>query len=320
MARLFLTGGSGFIGGEITQAALTAGHEVAIFDIAAPHFEAHHALWMKGDVRDADALGQAMRAFMPNNLVHLASDTDVRITQLSEFTTTLRGTANVLAIARALPGLAKFVHISTQFTVRPGLAPSSEEHLEPYTVYGEAKAETERMVRKADLSVPWLIIRPTIIWGPHHPSFRQNIFKHIAARHYLHPVGGAPIMRAFGYVTNTAHQILSLTLSSEGSGDSHVFYVGDATINYDIWADAFSMGLTGQNARRVPMGLLNIMGRAGDLARKLGLPAPIDSGRAFRMSTSSAIDLAPTLAKTGALSVSFDEGVGRTLAWLGERS
>ena len=124
------------------------------------------------------------------------------------------------------------------------------------------------------------------------------------------------MVRAYGYVTNTAEQILALALSGEGSGERRVFYAGDATIDNDQWADAFALEMTGKRARRVPVWLLNAMGKAGDAMKHLKLPAPIDSGRAFRMSTSSAIDLAPTLAVTGPPRVPFEQGVRETMVWL----
>lgn len=319
MARIFLTGGSGFIGSEIARAAVAEGHEIGNIDLVAPHDPAQRAFWTPGDIRDLPALSRAVEAFRPELLIHLASDTDVQVTALEQFTTTIDGTRNVLAVAAATPGLSRFVHISTQFVVRPGVSPPDEEYLEPYTVYGEAKAETERLVRATGLTIPWLIVRPTIIWGPNHPSFRDNIFRHIASGAYLHPTGREKTMRAFGYVTNTAAQILALALRGGGNSGRRVFYAGDDTIDYDWWADAFSLALAGRRARRIPKSLLALLGRAGDLLKKLGLPAPIDSGRAFRMSTSSAIDLAPTHAVTGPPAVPFDVGVERTLAWLRER-
>ncbi|MCM8732538.1 NAD-dependent epimerase/dehydratase family protein [Hephaestia sp. GCM10023244] len=320
MTRLFLTGGSGFIGGEIANAALEQGHGFALYDLAKPNFTQHMPFWVQGDVRDLETLSRSVEAFRPDAIIHLASDTDVQITRMEEFTTTLCGTQNVIDViqrADALcPNLSKFVHISTQFVVKPGITPESEIKFAPYTVYGEAKAETERMVRAADLPISWLIIRPTIIWGPHHPSFRENIFRHISSRHYLHPSRSEKILRAFGYVENTAQQVLALTLSGEGREGRRVFYVGDDTIDYDIWADAFSVGLTGKPARRIPLWLLSLLGGAGDILKKLGLPAPVDSGRVFRMSTSSAIDLSPTHAITGAPKIPFPLGVRKTIEWL----
>jgi nucleoside-diphosphate-sugar epimerase len=126
-------------------------------------------------------------------------------------------------------------------------------------------------------------------------------------------------MRAYGYVTNTATQIYKLALVDNNRLNRRVFYIGDEAIDYDLWADAFAKGLTGKKARRIPYALLWLLGQAGEFVKKLGLPAPIDSGRVFRMSTSSAIDLSPTLTATGPVPVTFEEGVRETQQWLKEK-
>lgn len=314
--RVFLTGGSGFIGGEVVEILRTKGFGIANYDLAPPHLPGQEPYWIKGDVRDSCKLDQEIAAFDPHYILHLASDTDVSVEAVEAFTTTLDGTANVIAALSRAPKLRRFIHVSTQFVVKPGVQPLEERYLEPYTAYGQAKAETERMLWRANPPAPWLILRPTIIWGPHHPSFAEAIFKHIASRNYLHPVAAEPITRAFGFVRNVAQQMVYFLEMPANASNRHVYYLGDATIDYDIWADSFSQALTGKRARRIPKWLLALMGRAGDLAKRLGIPSPIDSGRAFRMSTSSAIDLTPTHALAGLPQVGFDDGVAETVAWL----
>jgi nucleoside-diphosphate-sugar epimerase len=321
VARIFLTGGSGFIGAEIVRLATAQGHCVQNLDLARPRHDAQAPFWVAGDVRDATRLGALVGAFAPDIVIHLASDTDVQGTRIEQFTSTIAGTRAVLAAVGAAPGVRRFVHISTQFVVRPGVIPQGEAHFEPYTVYGEAKAQSERLVRQADLRCDWLIVRPTIIWGPGHAAFAANIFKYIATRAYLHPAAPAPILRAFGYVTNTAAQILTLALLPDRAAPQRVFYAGDATIDYDRWVDAFSLALTGKAARRIPLWLLHGLAALGDWGKAIGLRAPIDRGRAFRMTTSSAIDLSATLAITGEPEIGFDRAIEATVAWLkGERA
>lgn len=314
--KILLTGGSGFIGSEIVDLALERGYQVRILDIRPPRTPEHLAYWRKVDVRDAATVSEQIAEFAPDRLLHLASDIDVTIRTLAEFKTTIDGTANVLAAAARLPELKRFIHVSTQFVVRPGVEPADERYLEPYTVYGEAKAETEKLVWAAHLGAPWFILRPVIIWGPNHPTFAQQIFRHMGTRRYLHPVGREPINRAFGYVTNVAEQMMTFATMDPALASRHVYYVGDGTIDYDLWADAFSVGLTGKPARRIPVWLLKLMGTAGDAVKAIGLRSPIDSGRAFRMSTASKVDLSPTLEITGPPRIGFDEGVRRTLEWL----
>ncbi|WP_423068390.1 NAD-dependent epimerase/dehydratase family protein [Devosia sp. CN2-171] len=314
--RLLITGGSGFIGAEVVSLALKAGLEVRNLDIAEPRAEQHKPLWRRVDIRDAAAVSAAVAEFDPHRVLHLASDIDVNIRTLEEFKTTINGTSNVLAALPRAQSLKSFVHTSTQFVVKPGVEPTSERHYDPYTIYGEAKALTEQAVWAANLTVPWYILRPTIIWGPYHPSFATQIFRHMRTGRYLHPVSSRPIVRTFGYVTNVAEQMVSFSLLADPDPARHVFYLGDASINYDSWADAFSVGLTGRPAKRIPVFALKTLGMAGDLVKAVGLPSPIDSGRAFRMSTASKIDLKPTFDVVGPPSIDFDAGVGHTLAWL----
>jgi nucleoside-diphosphate-sugar epimerase len=315
--KVLITGGSGFIGSMLTDVALTRGCVLRNLDIRPPEQETHGPFWRKADVRDAALVEREVLDFQPDRVIHLASDIDVSNTKaLSEFKSTVGGTSNLLIAVKKLPLLKKFVHISTQFVVKPGIEPENERFLLPYTSYGEAKAEAEKLIWRAKLNVPWLILRPTIIWGPHHPSFAQQIFKHIARRHYLHPVADQPITRAFGYVANTAEQIMDFAMIDPALTSDHVYYLGDGSIDYDVWADAFSVGLTGKPARRIPVRMLRLLGGVGDLAKRVGLPAPIDSGRAFRMSTSSQIDLSSTHSLVGPPKVPFETGVSETLAWL----
>lgn len=314
--RILLTGGSGFIGSEVVEIALERGFAVCNLDIGPPRTAEHKALWREVDVRDAAAMERELLEFQPDRVLHLASDIDISIQTLSQFKTTIDGTANVLAAIKKLPTLKRFIHTSTQFVVKPGVEPESERFVEPYTVYGEAKAEAEKLVWHANLRVPWFILRPTIVWGPHHPSFAQQIFRYIANGRYLHPVGREPITRAFGYVTNVADQMMGFATIDRSMTSRHVYYLGDDSIDYDIWADAFALGLTGRRAKRIPVGLLRLLGHAGDLAKAVGLNSPIDSGRAFRMSTPSKINLRPTHVLVGTPKVSFDTGVAETLKWL----
>jgi dTDP-L-rhamnose 4-epimerase len=58
MARVLVTGGAGFIGSHIVEAALDAGLDPVVFDLRPPHLAVQHLL---GDVRDARAVERALR-------------------------------------------------------------------------------------------------------------------------------------------------------------------------------------------------------------------------------------------------------------------
>lgn len=60
MARVLITGGTGFIGSRLADHLVRSGDEVTIFDIAAPR-EPHPAVrYVEGDVRDSDAVAAAL--------------------------------------------------------------------------------------------------------------------------------------------------------------------------------------------------------------------------------------------------------------------
>jgi nucleoside-diphosphate-sugar epimerase len=313
--RLLVTGASGFIGSHVVDLALERGYALRNLDLQLPQWTEHRPHWVSVDVRDARAVIANVEEFCPTHVLHMASDVDVSLRTLADYATITEGTRNVLA---AIEGrqLERFVHISTQFVLTPGLAPKDEHDLRPYTVYGAAKAEAERMVWAARLDMPWLILRPTLVWGPGHPSFANAIWKYIANRRYFHPAGQHTV-RCYGYVRNTASQIVSFVDAASLPADKRVYYLGDGDLDYAMWANAFAVPLTGRPTRSAPAGVLRVAALAGDLFGRIGLPSPYDSGRHFRMTTPSPVDLSDTFGVIGRHEmVSFDEGVRSTLEWL----
>jgi len=123
-------------------------------------------------------------------------------------------------------------------------------------------------------------------------------------------------MRSYGYVRNTADQMVSFIDLDTTTNQNRVFYLGDGVIDYDKWVDAFSIGLTGRPARRIPKSALLALGIAGSMARVAGMRLPMDMGRYFRMTTPTDLDLSPTFAAVGHPQVSFEQGVRESLEWL----
>ena len=79
--RVFITGGAGFIGSRLTRALAGRGAAVTIFDSLleqvhglAPQLALEGRL-IKGDVRDKDALFDAVNAHSPDIVIHLAAET-----------------------------------------------------------------------------------------------------------------------------------------------------------------------------------------------------------------------------------------------------
>ncbi|MAW85543.1 MAG: epimerase [Phyllobacteriaceae bacterium] len=121
MARIFITGGAGFIGSRLAR-ALRGEHAVTVYDNYLPQVHAGNeapADWLDGvtivraDVRDADALAEAIAAADPEIVYHLAAETGtgqsfdepVRYNGVN-----IMGTANLIEAVRAhAPNLKRIV-------------------------------------------------------------------------------------------------------------------------------------------------------------------------------------------------------------------
>ena len=108
--KIFVTGGAGFIGSFIVDELVKRGHEVAIFDNLEPQvhltgkmpeYSNPDARWIQGDIRDYDALKQAIADVNPEIIFHKAAAVGVGQSQyqIKKYVdVNTGGTANLLDI------------------------------------------------------------------------------------------------------------------------------------------------------------------------------------------------------------------------------
>ncbi len=164
--RVFITGGAGFLGINLTRYLLSRGHQVVCYDIAPFDYPERAQIHeVRGDIRDADALYAAMEGC--DLVVHTAaalplySPTDI-------MTTDLDGTRNVLTAAHRR-SITRVIHISSTAVYGiPDHHPLFEnDALVGVGPYGQAKVEAEQICvqfRSQGLVVP--ILRPKSFVGP----------------------------------------------------------------------------------------------------------------------------------------------------------
>ena len=313
--RFLITGGSGFIGTHLINALEK--RECALFNIdkQRPKRESHLTYWRPCDILDVATLQDIVGSIEPTHLVHLAARTDTSGRCLSDYSDNTQGTANILNIIRKTPSISRSVITSTQFVHRPGTLPNSDEDFNPYTVYGESKVVCEQMVRQAQLSSAWTIIRPTNIWGPWHPRYPQEFWKILKKGLYLHP-GRRPVMRSYGYVGNVIAQIEKILDAPPEVIDRRVLYVGDKPINLFDWANQFSLALTGKGVRVVPRGLLYPLALIGDVSTRWRINFPITTSRFRSMTQDYLTPMDPTIKLFGEGPYSLEQGIEETVRWL----
>jgi len=316
--RAIVTGGSGFIGTHLVSHLIEQGHQVLNLDKSEPLNPEQNKFHRRADILDAAAVRNEFDAFRPQWLFHLAArtDCDEATTVEAGYAANTTGAANVLAAAAACPSLERALITSSQYVCRPGYQPSDDQDYCPHTVYGWSKVETERATRRAGLKCPWVMVRPTNIWGPWHLRYRRQVWRAIQRGFYLHP-GGKPVIRSYGYVRNVIRQMAGAMEIEVEKINGKVFYVGDAPRDLHDWVNGFSLALRGRPVTVVPRPLLRTLAFAGDLIGKArGREFLLHSSRYRSMITSDQAPMSATFDLLGPSPASLNEAVTETVQWL----
>jgi UDP-glucose 4-epimerase len=149
--KTLVTGGAGFIGSNLVDALVNRGDEVAIVDdistgrrVNLEHALANGAELIELDIRDAQAVADALDRVKPEVVFHLAAQIDVRKSvadPANDSRVNVEGTINVLNAAHA-SGVRRVINTSTGGAIygEGQIIPAPEEHpVAPESPYGLSK-------------------------------------------------------------------------------------------------------------------------------------------------------------------------------------
>jgi nucleoside-diphosphate-sugar epimerase len=187
--RLAITGGTGFVGSHVIDAALAAGHEVrALTRSDQPPRE--RLTWISGSLDDRDALKALVDH--ADAVIHVAGV--ISAADAAGFDRgNVAGTLAMLAAATA-GGVRRFIHVSSLAAREPKLS-----------LYGASKARAEELVESSGLD--WAIVRPPAVYGPGDKETLE-LFKMAKRGVVLLPPNGRV---SFIHVDDLARLLLALT-------------------------------------------------------------------------------------------------------------
>ena len=212
-ARIFLTGGTGFVGSWLLESLLWAndklGLDVRVW-LLTRDYQAWSRKWphlayslfvthQEGDVRDFDFHKGRWDGSGFSHVIHAAAPTGGQVSVREVFSTIIEGTQRVLQFAR-LSGASKVLFVSSGavYGRQPvGVSHLPDDHaggpdpLDPGSVYGEAKRAAEVLCALAiqEHGLHVTIARPFALLGPYLP-----LDAHYAAGNFIRDaLAGGPV-------------------------------------------------------------------------------------------------------------------------------
>ena len=318
--RVLVTGGSGFIGTNLIDFYLELGSEVLSIDHSAPRKVEHERVWRQVDLLDREGLRDVIQAFEPTHVLHMGARTDLAGRRLVDYSANTAGVENLIGALAGLPSLGRVIFASSRMVCKIGYQPKDETDYCPPTVYGESKVESERLVRAGAANLPWIIVRPTSIWGPWFEVPYKDFFLSVARGHYFH-VGQRRVRKSFGFVGNSVYQFNRLLMAPVDIVAGKTLYLADyPPLEVGEWAELIRQELGARPLRSVPYSVLRVTALAGDALQRLGWErVPLTTFRLDNLLTEMVHDLQSLEEIVGPLPYTLANGTAETVGWLRER-
>ena len=249
--KIFLTGGSGFVGGHLIEALAAAGHEVLAMARSARAAAAVEGYGAARAVRCSLEDVAAAHLDGAEVVIHAAAAVE-EWGPLSRFEAiNVQGTARVLRAAQAA-GARRLVHLSTNavlFQTRDMLGLTESD---PYPdrwpfAYAQTKAEAEQLVLAADGQdgLETLALRPCFVWGPRDNGVLPAVRQMVAEGRFRWLDRG----RAEVSTTHVDNLVAAVRLALEGGRSGQAYFVADADT---LSLRAFLTGLAGSVGLSLP--------------------------------------------------------------------
>ncbi len=233
MNRIFLTGGTGFVGSrfidlyqeKLDMTALTRGVP----------FSGKKVRSATGDLLDFNSVASAIKGC--DAVLHIGGATPNRAYEAGNFDATTAGTRNLIAAAHA-HGIKRFIFVSSLCVLFPKKGP-----------YARSKIEAEEAIIRAGLE--WTILRPDTIVGPGAKDLGRTLRIWRKARYI-------PIIGDGAYTSQPIHvddvcAALFAAIETPASASQAISIAGKDRVSFNEFARRFCRAIGNEQCRVVPI-------------------------------------------------------------------
>jgi nucleoside-diphosphate-sugar epimerase len=277
MTGVFVTGGSGFIGGRLVERLCAEGHLVralARSDTAAESVRARGAEPVPGDLADV----AAMRAGADGcQLAFHAAATLGDWGRREEFERgNVQGTHNVLRACEDA-GVRRFVHVGTEAALLAGKPLVEADETAPLrpdspALYSSTKARAEQAVLAANSErFETVVVRPRFVWGRGDTTLLPVIAEMVRTGRFAW-IGGGRHRTSTTHVDNTVEGLL---LGADRGRPGNAYFVtdGEPVVFREFVGRLLDTQGLAAPTRNIPAPVAAVLAASGERAWRL-LPLP----------------------------------------------
>jgi nucleoside-diphosphate-sugar epimerase len=289
--NVLITGGGGFIGGNLAQDQMRKGKNVRVVDLhlgSLKGTEDHGRLEvMQGDIRDESLMKKALKGI--ELVFHLASaHLSVTTSEKEYWETNVEAARSLVRLSQAA-GVRRFVHCSSVGIYGEITHPPATENYpcRPDLVYEKTKLAGERALLEfyRETGYPISIIRPVWVYGPSCPR-TAKLFRAVRKRRFI-IAGSGQTLRHCVYISDLLEAFDLCARREEAIGEDFIIGDSSAVTVAELVGEIASIMNVPPPSIKVPMNVMTAMCTAVEALSKFRGKEPPLSRRTLKFFTNN---------------------------------